>query len=98
MTFAQDKLIAHAVLVDAGERVMFGWCQGRFRRGNCVCATEALYSSAARYGKKAHIKAAHALVRVLGTASLVTWNDNGARTQEEVVNAFAEAADLALRN
>ena len=43
----------------------------------------------------AHIRAEAALARVIGTHQIAMWNDNPARTQNEVVAAFRKAAQEA---
>jgi hypothetical protein len=92
-------------LVEARAMVAMGWTQGVYARdadGNdiedcddtrdaaCWCASGALHLSGGTFGSHAR----SALVAAIETSDIAGWNDDPARTQEEVLAAFDKAIAL----
>lgn len=99
MTTTQNPVVE--VLRAAREKVANGWTKGTYRivleSGCLYCADGAILWSGGPSVDECHSRAERFLRQVIGgdRTSVVKWNDAPERTQEEVVNAFTKAIELA---
>lgn len=83
----------------AAELERNGWCQDELYDGQSACALGALYrvTGIKRSGDRWRLVdwAGAALEPIIRMREITDWNDQPGRTQEDVVKAFLQAADLA---
>lgn len=87
--------MTHAIALElAAQRIEHGWCQGRYRDGDSVCATEALNEVTAGGHEHLRIGLYAAVREVIGARGemISLWNDATVRTQAEVAATFRRAA------
>ena len=100
-------MTAHEILIAAkAELLTRGWHQGAFQNAETgeVCALGALNRAACGQplmmlltdeGVRVHMRAWQLLESAIGCAEVHVWNDDPARTPEEVLAAFDRAIALA---
>lgn len=82
------------VLSEAADICERGWCQGKFVKDGCVCASEAI-RIAGDSELALDTEAWPFFNRHIGADYVSEWNDAPGRTQAEVVAKLREAAALA---
>jgi hypothetical protein len=73
-----------------------GWIQGAFNRESGVCLSRAINDAAAEH-QATEIErwdARYAVLAVIGSYSIASWNDSGKRTKAQVLDALFEATKV----